>query len=50
MSCLGGVATPLEWCVYRDGEQNEQYSIQQDWSPNKFKAKISNCVIADYRC
>ncbi|MFM9119303.1 MAG: hypothetical protein ACKOQT_03140, partial [Acidimicrobiaceae bacterium] len=35
---LGGVATPLEWCIDRDGEQNEQHSIQQNWSPNKFKA------------
>lgn len=50
MSCLGGVATPLKWCIDRDGEQHEQHSIQQNWSPNKFIAKISDCIAADHRC
>ena len=45
-----GVATPLEWCVNYHGEQYEQHSIQQNWSPNKFVAKISDCIAADYGC
>jgi hypothetical protein len=42
-----GVATPLEWRVDNDGEQHEQHSVQQNWSPNKFKSKISDCIAAD---
>ena len=42
-----GVATPLEWRVDNDGEQHEQHCIQQNWSPNKFKAKISDRAAAD---
>ena len=45
-----GVATPGERPVDDHREQHEQHGVQQNWSPNKFKAKICDCLTANYGC